>query len=106
MDGPMSEVIEHEGTPNGERAKKADAGKFKFDSTMSREDAVAYFQAIVDGLKHGIVNFKQGDRSLTVNPASVLDVEVKASSKGKEKKITFEISWRAGQDPDLEITSS
>lgn len=81
-------------------------GKFKFESTMRREEAVAYFEAIVSGLKQGILHFKQRDRALTVNPASVVDVEVKAAKKGKEARISFEISWGPRHETDLEISSS
>jgi amphi-Trp domain-containing protein len=81
-------------------------GKFKFESTMRREEAVAYFEAIVSGLKQGILHFKQRDRGLTVNPASVVDVEVKAAKKGKEARISFEISWGPEHETDLEISSS
>ena len=100
----MSE-IEHEesahSTENGDGK-----GKFKFESTMRREEAVAYFEAIVSGLKQGILHFKQENRALTVNPASVVDVEVKAAKKGREAKISFEISWGSKHETDLEISSS
>ncbi len=80
-------------------------GKFKFESTMRREEAVAYFEAIISGLKQGILHFKQGDRALTVNPASVVDVEVKAR-RGKDSRIVFEIGWDHDLEGALEITSN
>jgi amphi-Trp domain-containing protein len=80
-------------------------GKFKFESTMRREEAVAYFEAIISGLKQGILHFKQADRALTVNPGSVVDVAVKASKKGRESRIVFEMSWEPETDA-LEIKSS
>lgn len=100
----MSDVEQEEmrnGSENGEPR-----GKFKFESTMRREEAVTYFKAIVSGLEQGILHFKQGDRGLTVNPASVVDVQVKASKKGKESRITFEIAWEPELESSLEITSS
>ncbi|HVU00112.1 MAG TPA: amphi-Trp domain-containing protein [Polyangiaceae bacterium] len=99
----MSDV-EHE--EMRERPENGEArGKFKFESTMRREEAVAYFEAIISGLKHGILHFKQGDRSLTVNPGSVVDVEVKAR-RGKDSRIVFEIGWDHESEGALEITSS
>ena len=100
----MSE-IEHEEI--ADRSDNGDGkGKFKFESTMRREEAVAYFEAIVSGLKQGILHFKQEGRALTVNPASVVDVEVKASRKGKEARIVFEMAWGPRHETDLEISSS
>lgn len=102
----MSE-IEHEelrGNP-GEHENGEGRGKFKFESTMRREEAVAYFEAIVSGLKSGFLHFKQRDRALTINPASVVDVEVKAARKGKGAKIAFEISWGPEHEAELEISS-
>jgi amphi-Trp domain-containing protein len=95
----MSEVEGVEMT-NGESK-----GKFKFDSTMRRDEAVAYFEAIVAGLKQGTIQFKQGERSLTVHPAPHLEVSVRASKKGKQQSVSFEITWRPEHEADLEITS-
>jgi amphi-Trp domain-containing protein len=81
-------------------------GKFKFESTMRREEAVAYFEAIVSGLKQGSLHFKQGDRSLTVNPSSVVEIEVKAAKKGSDAKLSFELAWSADGDSELEISST
>lgn len=95
----MSEIEGAEMT-NGESK-----GKFKFDSTMRRDEAVAYFQAIVSGLKQGTIQFKHGDKALTVHPAPTLEVAVRASRKGKYQSVSFEIGWRPDQENDLEITS-
>jgi len=100
----MSEIEHEEIRTNGERTDEK--GKFKFESTMRREEAVAYFEAIVSGLKHGILHFKQAERALTVNPSSVVDVTVKASRKGKESRVVFEIAWEPELESALEITSS
>lgn len=79
--------------------------KFKFDSTMRRDEAVAYFEAIVAGLRQGTIHFKQGERSLTVHPAPHLEVSVRASKKGKEQTVSFEIAWRPEHETELEISS-
>jgi amphi-Trp domain-containing protein len=95
----MSEVEGVEVT-NGESK-----GKFKHDSTLRRDEAVAYFQAIVSGLKQGTIHFKQGDKELTVHPAPHLEVSVRASKKGKYQSVSFEIGWRPDHETELEITS-
>ena len=81
-------------------------GKVKFESAMQREEAIAYFEAILSGLKQGTVHFRQGDRTVVLKPAAHMEVEVKASRKAKEEKISFEISWRVQEPADLEITAT
>lgn len=95
----MSETDRVE-TSNGESR-----GKFKFDSTMRRDEAVAYFEAIIAGLRQGTLHFKHGDRELTVHPAPHLEVSVKASRKGKEQTVSFDIAWRPEHEAELEIHS-
>lgn len=95
----MSEIESVE-TTNGESK-----GKFKFESTMRRDEAVAYFEAIVAGLKQGTIHFEHGERSLTVHPAPHLEVSVRASKKGKEQTVSFDIAWRPEHEAELKITS-
>jgi amphi-Trp domain-containing protein len=101
----MSETVEtvEESEANDDRDGK---GKFKFESTMRRDEAVAYFEALVAGLKQGSLHFKQGARSLSVSPSSVLTIQVKAAKKSKTESISFEIEWRADGESELEISSS
>jgi amphi-Trp domain-containing protein len=103
----MSETDEgvelENGKPKGEKSTK---GKVKFDSAMPREEAVAYFDAIVSGLKQGKLHFKQGDKTVVVTPADHLAVEVKASRKGLREKVSFELSWEHSEAESLEISSS
>ena len=98
----VTEVAESE--TNGASKDKTKA-KVTYEARLGREEAVQYFSAILDGLKQGTLTFKQGDRSLTVRPADHLDLEVKASRKGRESKVSFEIAWREQDEIDLEITA-
>lgn len=99
----MTEVIQNESEDetNGQSSK----GKVKFENAMPREEAVSYFQAILDGLKQGKLHFKQGDKTLAVTPADHLTIEVKASRKGLREKVSFELSWEHSEAQALEITS-
>ena len=71
---------------------------------MEREAAVAYFEAIIDGLKNGSVEFRRGDSHLAMDLPDLLEVEVEASQKGTKAKIAFELSWRTDADAGLSIT--
>lgn len=103
----MSEYVEQVmGQPEGSGDEKGKAKvKVAFESTLDREEVVQYFASILDGLRQGTLTFKQGDKSLTVEPADRLNLEVKASRKGREAKVSFEVSWKDREAVDLEISS-
>lgn len=79
--------------------------KLAFSTALSREEAVAYFEAIVGGLRKGSVEFRQGDEALALSPPEHLNIEVKASRKGEKSKISFEISWQGTRGAELTIVS-
>lgn len=96
---------ENGGAASSEEARP-DKAKLSFESFLPREEAVAYFEAIVAGLKKGAIQFKQDEESVTMNPPSHLDIEVKASRKKGRERISFEVSWRAEEGSDLTIVSN
>ena len=60
------------------KAKKQGAKKTKvtFESVLNRDEAVSYLEAIVTGLKQGVVHFKRGDDNLVMRPSGEVDLEV------------------------------
>jgi amphi-Trp domain-containing protein len=83
-----------------------DRSTLQFRSFIPRDEVVAYFEAIVSGLKNGQVHFKQGEHALLLEPPGHLDMHVKASRKGPKHKILFEIIWRDESSDALTISSS
>jgi amphi-Trp domain-containing protein len=88
-----------------EKSEEPSRAKLAFSTPLSREEAVAYFEAIVGGLRKGSVEFRQGDEALALSPPEHLNVEVKASRKGEKSKISFEISWQGTRGAELTIVS-
>jgi amphi-Trp domain-containing protein len=80
--------------PDDEAPKRRGKGKIKFESVMQRSEAVAYFGALVDGLRHGQLQFRSGEENLALSPTDQVAVEVKASKKGDKERIAFELEWR------------
>ena len=76
--------------------------KVSFNATMQREEAVAYLEAIVGGLRAGRMQFRQGEEHLVLEVGENVEVEVKATRKGDKGKVTFELGWR-GDGPALAI---
>jgi amphi-Trp domain-containing protein len=94
------QVVAAEDGDNGEAR-----GKVKFKGIMQHEEAVHYLEAILNGLRKGKLQFKQGEErvALAPNGASVR-VEVKAERKSDKEKLSLELSWHAEEDEDkLEV---
>ena len=89
---------------SGKRIKKQK--KLHYERQMNREEAVHYFISLISGLKNGNLHFSQGKNAVVITPAELVDVEIKAESKGKMEKITFEMAWFANSSGDMSITSS
>src|SRR5690349_616160 len=79
-------------------AKRKVKGKIKFESVMQRSEAVAYFSALVEGLRHGQLQFRHGEEHLSLKPAEQVHVEVKASMKGDVQKVAFELEWHTSSE--------
>jgi amphi-Trp domain-containing protein len=78
-------------------------GKIKFESVMQRSEAATYFGALVDGLRHGQLQFRHGEENLSLAPAQQVVVEVKASKKGDKEKVAFELEWRRSGEDSVEL---
>ena len=94
-----------ERAPEPIKSPKPPRHKLNFKKSSSRDEAVTYFQAIIDGIKKGSIEFKQEGESLMLHPARDLSLEIKASAKGDNEKVTFKISWIKPSfiEPKLEI---
>lgn len=80
--------------------------RIKFKSTMPRAEAVAYFEAIVSGLRKGAMNFKQGEDAVSLSPSEQVEVEVKARRKRNRENVSFEITWQTSDETALTISSN
>tara|TARA_E500000331_G_C16722375_1_gene482986 strand:- start:27 stop:452 length:426 start_codon:yes stop_codon:yes gene_type:complete len=67
--------------------------KLHYRNQLSLDEAVAYFEAIIVGLKKKKIEFHKDDESINLEPQDQLIVEVKASTKAERSKISFKMSW-------------
>jgi amphi-Trp domain-containing protein len=87
-----------------EERKPKSKQRIEFSSSMQRDEAIAYFEAIIGGLRKGALQFKQGGESLALTPPPYLEVDVVASRKADKEKVVFELSWRSRGGKDLTVT--
>jgi amphi-Trp domain-containing protein len=86
------------------KSKDKERAKIKFASVMQRGEAVAYFSALVDGLRHGRLQFRHGMESVALEPSDQVGIEVKASRKGDKERVSFELEWKRPAREPLEVT--
>ncbi|HVZ34464.1 MAG TPA: amphi-Trp domain-containing protein [Polyangiaceae bacterium] len=87
-----------------QKSKDKAKAKIKFASVMQRGEAVAYFAALVDGLRHGRLQFRHGMESVALEPGEQVAIEVKASRKGDKERVSFELEWKRPPREALEVT--
>src|SRR4051812_17564398 len=102
VETPPDEDGDSDDEPTAQHKRK---GKINFEAVMQRTEAVAYFGALVDGLRHGRLQFKHGDDSLSLEPTEQVQVEVKAQKKGDRERVSFELEWRLSAKKTLEVSS-
>lgn len=96
------EEEEEEEDEKSEKKEKKDKPKkveIEYEATMPREEAVSYFEALIAGLRSGHLEFRQGDRTLVLNPPGHVEIEVSAEQKGDKGKVVFEIEWSNENQP-------
>lgn len=79
--------------------------KINYERHMTRTEAVHYFVSLILGLDNGNLQLGQGKDTIVIRPAELVDVEIKAETKGKMEKISFEMAWLAVKSSDISISS-
>jgi len=92
-----------DGDASGGKGKAKSKAKIKFSSSMQRGEAVAYFSALVDGLRHGRLQFRHGEESVALEPSERVTIEVKAARKGDKERVSFELEWKRSGRESLEV---
>ena len=93
-------VAEADGEEPKEKQTKL---KVKFAAELHRDEALVYFQSILDGLRRGKLQLKQGSKLLELAPSETLEIEVKAAKKSNKEKLTIELAW-TGETGELEVS--
>jgi len=88
------------------KKREKEQTKVEYERRMKREEAVTYFTSLIDGLEKGTIQFKQGKDTVVVTPSDLVDVEIKAQTKGKLQKVSFQLSWLSTTAKDISISSS
>ncbi len=81
--------------------------KVKMEGIMELREVIAYLEDVVSNMKSGAICMTAGEDCVTLRPASIVDVEMKASQKKDKEKFSLEISWRSAdraEEPAVTIS--
>lgn len=76
--------------------------EFKFESLQDRESIAKYLEALKDGILKGKIILGNAEKTISLEPKGLLNLEVKAKRRNDKVKLTIRCNWK----DDLEMTDS
>jgi amphi-Trp domain-containing protein len=80
---------------------------FKSEEKKSNKEAADILRQIADKVEQGSILLKKGEKEVTVNIPSKVEVEIEASQKDKKgqikKQLEVELEWIEGESGDVSI---
>jgi len=76
--------------------------KLKFVTRLTREDAAGLIEALVEGLKDGVLKVQKSGESLALDVPRVVDLEIGAAISDERAEFAIDVSWRTNraENPD------
>ena len=67
--------------------------KLKLKSIMTRDEAAAYLETILAGLKQGSLILDSEERPLILRPSDSIEAELEIKQKSDKEKVEVKLSW-------------
>ncbi len=81
-----------------DQKKNSEEKKLEFTTRLTREDAAGIIEALVEGLKEGLLTVHKSGDSVTMEVPRVIDMEIEATYKPHKAKFELELSWRPNRE--------
>ncbi|MDL2216295.1 amphi-Trp domain-containing protein [Desulfovibrio sp. OttesenSCG-928-M14] len=80
-----------------------EAKKLEFSTRLTREDVAGLIEALVEGLKDGLLKVQKSNEVLEMQVPRVVDLEIEAEIDDEHAEFEIEISWRTNraENPDI-----
>ena len=82
---------------------KATRQELKVDGAVELPQAIAYLEQLVQALKAGTAEVRQGDHAIVLGPRGVVGFSLRAVDKGKRQRLALELEWRKFKAPAAEL---
>jgi amphi-Trp domain-containing protein len=83
--------------------------KISYERMVDINEAVAYLESLAQSLRDGHIVAVHGEKTLALDPPSVVKLEIGAKQKKNKSKFGFEIAWKPvpeGETTETLIISS
>lgn len=67
--------------------------KLKLKSIMTRDEAAAYLETILVGLRQGSLILDSEERPLILRPSDSIEAELEIKQKSDKEKVEVKLSW-------------
>jgi amphi-Trp domain-containing protein len=76
--------------------------KLDFVTRLTREDVAGLVEALVEGLKDGVLKVQKSGETLALEVPRVVDLEIEAAISDERAEFAIEVSWRTNraENPD------
>jgi len=76
--------------------------KLEFVTRLTREDVAGLVEALVEGLKDGVLKVQKSGETLALEVPRVVDLEMEAAISDERAEFAIEVSWRTNraENPD------
>lgn len=82
---------------------KSTRQELKVDGAVELPQAIAYLEQLVQALKSGTAEVRQGDHAIVLGPRGVVGFSLRAVDKGKRQRLALELEWRKFKAPAAEL---
>ncbi len=86
----------------------SDKEEFEYSGKISAEEVADYLNQIAEGFRSKLLKLQGRGQIISIVPADVLKIEVRAERKDSKGKMELELSWKekyTSSDEKLEISS-
>jgi amphi-Trp domain-containing protein len=81
-------------TTSGVGAPLREEREFQHESLQDRESILAYLKALAEGFSTGTITFTDKDGEISLSPAGLVTLHVKANRKRGRVQLSFKLSWQ------------
>ena len=78
----------------------ASTDDFRHESVQDRRSIVRYLQALTAGIEQGHIELGTADNMLALDPAGMLELQVRAKRKRGKVKLSIKLNWREADDDE------
>jgi amphi-Trp domain-containing protein len=77
--------------------------KLAFTTRLTRDDVAGIMEAMMDGMREGLLKVQKSDETLEMAVPRVIDLEVRAALDNERARCALEVSWRPHREENPDV---